>query len=284
MTEPPGDIRDAYEQQGYVFPLTAMTAAESAHYRAELERVERDFADHPYKESGLVYSPHLLLPFVDEITRLPAILDSVSQILGPDLLVWSVTLFVKEARSPAYVTWHQDLTYWGLDSLQEVTAWVALSPATLESGAMRFIPGSHRREIVPHRDTFAAENLLTRGQEIAVQVDEREAVDAVLRPGEISLHHGRLFHASPPNRSDDRRIGLAIRYISPDMRQVVGGKDFAVLVRGEDRFGHFEPMAPPKGDFDPGDVARVMAARALEEEYYYADASKAGRRQRVEEA
>lgn len=280
MTTP--DIRDDYARRGYVFPLTVMTAAEAAAYRSELERVERDFADHPYRESGLVYSPHLLLPFVDEITRRPAILDQVSQILGPDLLVWSVTLFVKEAASPDYVSWHQDLTYWGLDSLQEATAWLALSPATLESGAMRFIPGSHRREIVPHRDTFADSNLLTRGQEIAVAVDESEAVDVVLRPGQMSLHHGRLFHASRPNRSPDRRIGLAIRYISPDMRQVIGRKDFAVLVQGEDRFGHFELTAPPRGDFDPDDLARVQALRAVEEEYYYADAADAGRRQRPE--
>ena len=133
-----------------------------------------------------VYSaPHLLFPFVDEIMRRPSVLAPVAEILGPDLLIWSATLFIKEAGSPDHITWHQDLTYWGLDSTQEVTAWIALSPATVESGAMRFIPGSHGQAIVPHRDTFSDTNLLTRGQKIAVEVDEAEAVDVVLAPGQM---------------------------------------------------------------------------------------------------
>ena len=88
-----------------------------------------------------------------------------------------------------------------------MTAWVALSPATIESGCMRFVAGSHKQPIVPHFDTHAEQNLLTRGQEIEVEVEEADATDVVLRPGQVSLHHGHLFHASNPNDSDDRRIG-----------------------------------------------------------------------------
>ena len=82
---------------------------------------------------------------------------------------------IKEAEDRRQVGWHQDLTYWGLDDAAEVTAWVALSPSTQEAGAMRYIPGTHRRAIVEHVDTFSADNLLSRGQEIAVEVDESEA-------------------------------------------------------------------------------------------------------------
>ena len=117
------------------------------------------------------------------------------------------------------MTWHQDLTYWGLDDMDEVTAWVALSPSTTESGCMRFVPGSHKRSLVEHVDTFADDNLLTRGQEIAVDVDESAAADVELRPGQASLHHGHLFHSSGPNTTPDRRIGAAIRYITPSMQQ-----------------------------------------------------------------
>ncbi len=81
---------------------------------------------------------------------------------------------------------------------------------------------------IPHRDTFAQDNLLTRGQEIMVEVDESGAVPLVLRPGEMSLHHVRLVHGSPPNPSGDRRIGFAIRYVRT---RVSSGVRTAPLVR-----------------------------------------------------
>ena len=269
------DIDDAYERQGFVFPLAALPAAEAAAHRHELEEIERNAAGDPRLTMAVRNHPHLVLPFVDEIIRRPEILRWVSQILGPDLLVWSTTFFIKEADTPDRITWHQDLTYWGLDGDREVAAWIALSPATPESGAMRFVPGSHRLPIVAHRDTFAEANMLSRGQEIAVEVDEAEAVDVVLAPGQMSLHHGRMFHASRPNRSADRRIGLAISYVSPDMRQVVGRRDFAVLVQGEDRHGNFELSPPPSGVLDPGDVARADEIEAAEAEFFYAGAATA---------
>ena len=77
---------------------------------------------------------------------------------------------------------------------------------------MRVVPGSHKAQVA-HRDTFAAGNLLSRGQEIAVDVEEANAVDIVLRPGEMSLHHVLIFHGSNQNEGDDWRIGFTIRYI-----------------------------------------------------------------------
>jgi ectoine hydroxylase-related dioxygenase (phytanoyl-CoA dioxygenase family) len=147
----------------------------------------------------------------------------------------------------------------------EVTAWVALSPATVESGCMKFVPGSHRRTIVPHIDTFAADNLLSRGQEIAVEVDEAEAVPVVLRPGQMSLHHGRLFHASGPNVTDDRRIGFVVRFIRPDTPKAGKGRDYAMLARGCDRSLTRINMAPPPGSFSPAALAlyeEVLAEQA----------------------
>ena len=121
--------------------------------------------------------------------------------IGPDILCWSSTFFIKEAHDPGFVSWHQDSTYWGLDPADIVTAWVALSESMAENGAMRVIPDTQTLEQIAHRDTFAADNLLTRGQEIAVEVDETKAVMLELQPGEMSLHHVRLIHGSDPNPS-----------------------------------------------------------------------------------
>src|SRR5439155_21021798 len=130
------------------------------------------------------------------------------------------------------------------------TAWVAFIRANGANGAMQFIHGTHLEEQIPHRDTFAKNNLLTRGQEVAVEVDESKAVQIVLAPGEISLHHVRLVHGSPANPSNDRRIGFAIRYIPTRVSQTAG-EDSATLVRGEDHFHHFELEAQPDRELAP---------------------------------
>ena len=264
------DQVEAYGRDGYVFPLDVMSEDEARAFRARLEAIER----HAKGEQGVSHQRfrafcHLLMPCIDQLMRDPAIVAPVESILGPDLMVWSVEIFLKEAKSPDYVTWHQDLTYWGLDNTDEVTAWLALSDVTVESGCMRFIPGSHHRDIVPHRDTFADANMLTRGQEIAFDIEDADAVDIVLRPGQMSLHHGRIFHASGPNNSDDRRFGLAIRYITPSMRQAVGQRDYAVLVRGEDRFGHFLTPPVPTGDFTPDAMEMCTEIDKDQVAYYY---------------
>lgn len=243
-----------FDRDGFVCPVRVMSEADAAGHRATLEAAE---ATARAAGQGRVFRRYsnTVLDFVDAITRLEKVTDPVAEILGPDLLVLECSFFIKEARSTSFVSWHQDLHYWGLEGDDEVTAWLALSPATRASGCMKFVPGSHR-QIAEHRDTFADDNLLTRGQEIAVKVDEKDAVAAELAPGEMSLHHGRLFHASEPNGSDDRRIGLAIRYIPTRMKQAVGGRMCATLVRGEDRHGHFDLIDPPKGVLDPDDMAR----------------------------
>jgi len=262
MLDDAATLAARYARDGYVFPLTAMSPAQAARYRARLEEVEAGVKDDPARRKTLRRYSNIVLDFVDEITRLPSITDAVAALLGPDLLVLDASFFIKEARTPNFVTWHQDLHYWGLEGEDEVTAWLALSPATRESGCMRVVAGSHR-QVVDHRDTFDERNLLTRGQEIAVKVDDSEAVDVVLAPGEFSLHHGRVFHGSDPNTSDDRRIGLAIRYIAAGMQTAADAPMAAMLVRGQDRHGNFQLTEPPRGTMEPDDLARYEAIAGL---------------------
>ena len=267
---------ERYQRDGYFFPIDVMSEARAAELRGELELCQAELRSRPNAAAGA--HPHLVMPWVDALIREEAILGPVRELLGEDLLVWGTSFFVKEARSESYVSWHQDLHYWDLDDLEETTAWLALSPVTAANGCMRFVPGSHRGPDVDHRDTFAEENMLTRGQELAHEVDESEAVDVVLHPGQMSLHHGRTFHASHANRSGERRIGVAIRYISPSMRQTDGTRTLATLVSGTDRFGHFELTPPPSGVLMNEDVARAERAEDLRVPILYRTATKAGHR------
>ena len=188
-------------------------------------------------------------------------LNAVEDIIGPDILCWTTNFFIKEARDPGFVSWHQDSTYWGLDPADVITAWVALTDAPVASGAMKFLPGSHTLDQVPHADTYHEHNLLTRGQEIAMEVDETQAVDVPLQAGEMSLHHVRLVHGSKPNTTDNRRIGLAVRYVPTYVRQVKL-RDSAMLVRGEDRHGNFDLEPDPVADLDA--AARAAHADAMD--------------------
>ena len=262
----------AYARDGTVFPVRVMSVAEAGGLRRRLEAAEAEQGG-PFT-GPIRHKPHLLYTWLDALVRAPLLLDAVEDLIGPNILCWASSFFIKEAQDPAYVSWHQDSTYWGLSEPEEVTAWVALTPSSPENGCMRVIPGTHTKEQQPHTDTHAEHNILTRGQVVDCEVDESEAVDLVLEPGEMSLHHVRLIHGSEANTSDARRTGFAIRYIPPHLRQVNGPRDCAMLVRGEDRYGHFEHEPGPAADLDPQAVAWHRKVTELHGQLLYRDTER----------
>jgi ectoine hydroxylase-related dioxygenase (phytanoyl-CoA dioxygenase family) len=249
------DQKAAYWEDGFLFPLEILTADEAGRIRAEFEQMEADWRDADLPLPLNMYkrvNAHVVMPLAARIASDPRILDVVEGMLGPDLLIWSAEFFIKEPRTTHVVGMHQDLTYWGLgETPDQVTAWLALSPATVESGCMDFVKGSHKNPILPHNDTFSENNLLSRGQEIAVEVAEEDKTHIELAPGQMSLHHGLTIHGSGPNVSDDRRIGLAIRYLNPHARQQVADRDYAMPARGTDTSGAFIHVEPPASLFAP---------------------------------
>ena len=238
-----------YYRDGYYSPIGALAPQEAAAMRGALEDFEARNGG-PLKGSKR-FKSHLLFRWLADLVRSPRLLDAVEDLIGPDILCWTTHWWVKEPRSPSFVSWHQDSNYWGVDTDHLVSAWVALSPATVQSGCMRLIPGSHRGPSLPHRDTWHDDNMLTRGQEISAGVDEDQAVNIEVETGGAALFAYRIAHASYPNRSDGRRIAVAIRYIPPDARQTLADWDSATLVRGKDTCGNFELEPMPDYDFDP---------------------------------
>jgi hypothetical protein len=262
-------IASTYEKNGYFFPYDVTSAAKAAQLLADLEAAEAEVGGDRARLSMLRSYPAQLLPSFSGLIRHPRLVEAVSQIIGPDLLVWSCGFFIKEPGSRSYVSWHQDLNYWGLDGDDEVTAWFALTPATVENGCMRFVPGSHRKKDVPHVDSFAPDNLLTRGQEIAVEVDEASAVNVLLRAGQASFHHGHMFHASGANQTNARRLGVAIRYVAPSMKQTSGARLLVSHVSGKDEYGHFEVMPSPAGRLLEEDFERARRNTDMKRDILY---------------
>jgi non-haem Fe2+, alpha-ketoglutarate-dependent halogenase len=248
-----------YERDGYLTPLDGLSRGEAAGLLAKLETAEQ--ADGGKLTPAHNQKSHLIYPWIADLVRRPEILDPVESVIGPDILLWGCGFFSKDPGDGKIVSWHQDSTYWGLSEPAIVTAWIAFTPSTPQSGCMRVVPATHTKDQLPHNDTHAANNLLSRGQEVAVEVDERDAVDVVLQPGQFSLHHVRLIHGSGINQAPHRRVGLALRFIPTRIYQTVRQDDSAKLVRGTDRFGNFEPEPRPTRDNDPECLAfhkRVM--------------------------
>jgi len=250
-------IAQQYWDDGYVFPVRVFTTERAADYRAQLEKIEQSTAnaDLPRPLAQYIRShSEVVFPFAAEMAQHPAVLDAVESILGENILIWGAEFFIKEAQSESVVSMHQDLTYWGFgETSNQVTAWIALSPSTVESGCMDLVKGSHKNAILPHTDTHAENNMLSRGQEVNVEVAEKDKTSVVLQSGEMSLHHGQAIHGSQANTSNDRRIGFAIRYITPEAVPQTHERDahreHAVLVRGQDTTQHFIHHAKPKALF-----------------------------------
>ena len=229
-----------------------MSEGEAVALRRKLEDAEQRYPDAIHQENR--NNAHLIFPFLDQVVRHKIIVDCVEDLIGPDIQLWGSVLFSKEPQSSGYVSWHQDATYMGLEPHDYLTPWLALTPSDPENGCMRVIPASHLDPIRDHIDTFEENNILTRGQKIQ-GIDEQKAIDLILRPGQMSIHHPRLIHGSSPNRSNQRRIGLAIQsYISPSIKQI-HGKGYTTHIRGlADKFS-FELGPHPAKDMDPDCVA-----------------------------
>ncbi len=260
-----------FRTDGYAFPFPVLDASEVARFRRRLEAAEA--ANGGRLGPAQRNKSHLLFKWLDDLIRDPRVLDPIARIIGPNILCWNTIFWIKEAGSRSFVSWHQDTRYWGLSSETVVSAWLALSPASIEAGCMRVMPGSHRGEVLPHDDSYHEDNMLTRGQEIGAGIDEDAAVFMPLEPGQMSLHNYRLAHASGPNRAADRRIGVSMHFMPPETTQTVGGWDSAALVRGRDEYGHFAPTPVPARDFDPPAAAFHARATAAVRDILYADAA-----------
>lgn len=232
----------AYRREGFLFPLRAFSAAEARRLRQRLEAAEATAK--PGEERAVRQALPITHAWAWDLTHDPRIVEPVASLLGHDVLLWSMDWFIK-VPGAAHVTYHQDATYWGLKPHHVVTAWIALSDAGPATGPMRFLPGSHRGPVFKQEDTFARNNLLSRGQRVKTMVDEAKTVLAPLAAGEMSLHHVRVIHGSAPNRTADRRIGMVLRYCATDVQQTKVDGDHAILVRGTDAYGHFRPIPRP---------------------------------------
>jgi len=265
---------EQFDADGFCCPIDVMPEHEALQLADRLAEAERQYPD--ALQGTNRNNAHLVFGFIDEIAFHPVILDIVEDLLGEDFLLWGSVMFIKEPQSEGYVSWHQDATYMGLEPHTFITPWLALSPSNLASGCMSMIPGSHKYSIQDHVDTFEDDNLLTRGQNIP-GVDESKAVDLILKPGQASVHHCRTIHGSRPNRSDQRRTGVALQsYLTPDVK-AVDGVGYSIPCRGTDPLQHHQVLTRPAGDMTGEGLRQRKAVNDNWNKILYRGAENTGR-------
>ncbi len=267
----PDDVA-LYGRDGFLSPVRLFSETEAAGLRQEFEQIEASMGG---ALKGIARTKiYLRQPFAYRLATHPAILDIVEDLIGPDIMLYQNACWVKNAGEDSYVSWHQDNTYFGHEPCEVLSVWLALTPSRPESGSMRFLPGSHKLGLLPVHYEPRDENLLSSGQVAEFDASSFVSFSTALSPGEASIHHAWMVHGSPPNRSTDRRIGVTFVYHPPHLRQIGAVRTSALLVRGEDRYRHFDHERPPQSPDDAETIVRHERGAAL----YRAKAQELGNR------
>jgi ectoine hydroxylase-related dioxygenase (phytanoyl-CoA dioxygenase family) len=216
-----------YANEVEVFTNAGFTVFDRIVSPALLGEMERHIAWLQANHSGAFANSELLQlsriiddPFWHRLVSDPVLLEIAELFLGPDIAMLGSGYFCKKPEEGSPVLWHQDGAYWPLNPMAAITVWIAMDPSTAENGCLKVIPGSHKEAFRPIHARPDTKSILGSGMDEG-DIDQAAAIDIELSPGDVSVHHPSLFHASGPNRSPHRCCGLAIRYISPAARILV---------------------------------------------------------------
>jgi len=242
----PEQVRQ-FQEQGYLKGFRVFSEAQAAGFVQKFDELAARLP--PGVGPNYVNWWHKRNRYLYDVCSTPLLLDYVEDLLGPNFFLWGSQFFAKEAGEERIVPWHQDAQYWPLSPQHAVTVFIAFTDCLPENACMRVVPGTHNRGILRHHTAEGDRYVLN--QEIDEGCfDPGEAVDLVLRAGEISLHHDGIVHGSGPNLSNRRRIGFTMRFSSTNVKcdLSVWPTFQAFLVRGVDEYHHNPAGIPPTGD------------------------------------
>ena len=246
-----GNLKARYEQDGIVFPIPVLSADEVFQNRNALDSIAAQCGPGSLKRFDNL---HLFFPWAYRLATHDALLNAVESFLGPELVIDGTLVFYKPPHDGSYASWHQDSVYSGWHLTPSISAWIALTTSNRNNGCMRVVPGSHKLGLLEHDNVQNDPNLLNRrGEQVRMEVKEWDAIDVVLRPGEMSLHHTNIVHGSNPNTSDGPRIGFIVRFVT---NRTTSRDRLVVHARGDADCSHLKLAQPPVNE----DLTAAIAA------------------------
>ncbi len=239
-----------YNDKGYVVPIDIFSQSEIEQIRSYFDELLPKAMEAGWNNYE-VTNWHKHCQGVWDIVTDSRIIDVMEDMLGETVILRHSHLFAKLPGDGKRVSWHQDASYWPLTPSKVVSAWLAIDDVDLGNGAMQVIPGSHHNAQVAFRDSTADEqNVLNQTVENPEDYGD-PPVALELKAGQISLHSDWVLHGSEPNVSNRRRCGLAMRYLSKDVRAYNGWNDNSIVCRGSEPTGHWANHPRPDGELIP---------------------------------
>lgn len=240
---------EAFNRDGFVSPVDVFDEAETARHRAYITNLADAVVAAPDRRNQYsIINYHIACKGLYDITQTPRLLDAVSDLLGPEVVCWNTHLFFKTGNDPMEVPLHQDFLYWPLQRAGSVTAWLAFDEVDAGNGAVGYVAGSHRGGLLKHVERSLDGSRSLKREVVSVR-DRALHVNA-LHPGQVSLHSDLIVHGSSPNTSGRPRMGLAIRYASPDVQPLPGAEWYLKALVGcrSSSSGALRGRRPPRNE------------------------------------
>jgi len=241
---------DQYNDQGYLFPFDIFSAEEITEIRAYFDDLLSKAMAAGWN-SYEITNWHKHCRSVYDLVTNSRILDYVQDLLGETLILRHSHFFAKLPGDGKRVSWHQDASYWPLTPSKVVSAWLAIDDTDVENGAMQVIPGSHKNAQVAFEKSSKTENNVLNQTVHHPEKHGNDPVSLTLKAGQMSLHSDWILHGSEPNMSTRRRCGLAMRFLSSDVRAYNDWNQHSIVCRGSEPTGHWANHPRPEKEFIP---------------------------------
>jgi ectoine hydroxylase-related dioxygenase (phytanoyl-CoA dioxygenase family) len=253
----------SFEANGFLGVRDVLTPDETADFLRQVKALEAETTRDYFFRENPQYTQHVNIWRTHEglrrhvfNPRLAAIARRLSR--SPRLRLWHDQAIIKQPGGRP-TTWHQDLPAWPMIEPGTFTAWIALVDATVASGALQYIPGSHRWGRLAH-NTMPRQLIETpEGLRWLVPDEARSRLTPVpmeLTAGSVTFHHSLILHGSSPNETGGARYGFIVNYMPDGVRY--SGRPHPVIEEGQ--LALFDPIAGPQFPILSSEDAAEVAA------------------------
>tara|TARA_A100001015_G_C15034020_1_gene734913 strand:+ start:1513 stop:2313 length:801 start_codon:yes stop_codon:yes gene_type:complete len=246
-----------YNESGFFFPLNALDQNKVDYYLSSVYDCQTSNNNNP--KLDCLNKSYLLFKWANSLIREKSILNHVSKILGPNLFCYSLNIFIKPAKSESFVSPHQDSSYWDLSPPSLLTAWIALTDVEENQGPVCYWSKTHKKGDIPFENINNKNNLLKTGQTSKIDFHNYKKNKVLLKSGQMSMHHLMVVHGSEKNTSNRDRVGVAIRYMSTNVKNTKMKKS-AMLVSGADEFNNWFHETEPVNDLGKQEIINHQKA------------------------